>query len=108
MKRPLLILLAAAACTAPASTRYGFTTVLGRDTVAVERITRTPDKLVSDEVDRWPAVRQRHTELTLAPDGSITHMVMDVRTPNAPTPKGRGRRVTATIRSDSVLVSIRD
>ncbi len=108
MKRSIILVLGLTACSGAPGERYGFVTVLGRDTVAVERITRTPATLVSDEVDRWPAVRQRHTELSLAPDGSITHMVMDVRTPNAPTPKGRGRRVTATIRSDSVLVSIRD
>jgi len=108
MKRLLIVALTAAACSTSTTDRYGFVTVLGRDTVAVERITRTPDKLVSEEVDRWPAVRVRHTELTLAPDGSITHMVMDVRTPNAPSPRERGRRVTADVTHDSVKVSVRD
>ncbi len=88
--------------------RYGFVTVLGNDTVAVERITRTADKLISDEVDRWPSVKVRHTEMTLAPDGTIPHLEMDVRTPNGATPKARGRHVTADVTKDSVRISIRD
>jgi hypothetical protein len=96
------------ACGAGPGERYGFVTVLGRDTVAVERITRSTTRLVSDEVDRWPAVRERHTEIDLAADGSITHRVMDVRTPNAPSPRERGRRVTADVTQDSVRISIRD
>lgn len=95
-------------CGERAGNHYGFVTVLGRDTVAVERITRTPSKLIADGVDRWPAVRERHTEADLTPDGRITHLVMDVRTPNAPTPKGRSRRVTADVTNDSVRISIRD
>ena len=88
--------------------RYGFVAVLGQDTVAVERITRTADKLVSDEVDRWPSVKVRHTELTLAPDGTVPHLEMEVRTPNGATPKARGRHVTADVTKDSVKISIRD
>lgn len=108
MKRIMIVVLGAAACTSGHSERYGFVTVLGRDTVAVERIARAPDSFVSDEVDQWPAVRIRHTEMTLAPDGTIRHMVMDVRTPNASTPARRARRVTADMSHDSVRISIRD
>ncbi|MFI5233703.1 MAG: DUF2911 domain-containing protein, partial [Gemmatimonadales bacterium] len=108
MKRMMIVVLGAAACSAGRSERYGFVTVLGRDTVAVERIARAPDSFVSDEVDQWPAVRIRHTEMTLAPDGTIRHMVMDVRTPNASTPARRARRVTADMTRDSVRISIRD
>ena len=108
MKRSICLLLGLAACTGQPADHYGFVALLGRDTVSVERITRTPGTLTSDEVDRYPAVRVLHTELLLAPDGSIRHMVMFVRTPNAATPGQRGRRVTATIRSDSVLISVRD
>ena len=38
---------------------------------AVERIERSPARLVTDGVDRWPFVRRRHTEFDLAPDGTI-------------------------------------
>ncbi|MGH7655291.1 MAG: DUF2911 domain-containing protein [Gemmatimonadaceae bacterium] len=108
MKRIWILVLGAAACSAGPSEHYGFVTVLGRDTVAVERITRASDSFVSDEVDQWPAVRIRHTEMALAPDGTIRHMVMDVRTPNASTPAAQARRVTADMTHDSVRISIRD
>jgi hypothetical protein len=101
-----LILLACSNATPPE--RYGFVTTLGNDTVAVERIARSPDRLVTDGVDRWPFVRMRHTEFELAPDGKIRHMVMDVRTPNGPSPRERGRRVTADFSKDRVKISIRD
>jgi hypothetical protein len=101
-----LLFLACSSATPPE--RYGFVTVLGSDTVAVERIARSPTRLVTDGVDRWPFVRRRHTEFDLAPDGTIRHMVMDVRTPNGPSPRERGRRVTADVSRDRVTTSIRD
>ncbi len=109
MTRPILLPLLLLACSnaAPAE-RYGFVTTLGNDTVAVERITRSPTRLVTDGVDRWPFVRRRHTEFDLAPDGTIRHMVMDVRTPNGRTPRERGRRVTADFSANAVTVSVRD
>jgi hypothetical protein len=108
MKRCLVLAFALSACSTPRAERYGFITVLGKDTVAAERVARAPRSFTSDEVDQWPAVRLRHTEMTLAPDGTITHMVMDVRTPNASSPARRSRRVTADMTHDSVRVSIRD
>ena len=87
---------------------YGFVTLLGSDTVAVERIARSPTGLVADGVDRWPFVRRRHTEFDLSPDGTIRRMVMDVRTPNGPSPRERGRRVTADFSDDAVTISVRD
>lgn len=102
---PLLIL----ACVNPTpAERYGFVTTLGHDTVAVERIERSPTRLVADGVDRWPFVRQRHTELDLGEDGTIRRMVMDVRTPNGASPRERRRRVTADFSSDRVAISVRD
>ena len=88
--------------------RYGFVTTLGNDTVSVERIERSPNRLVTDGVDRWPFVRRRHTEFDLNPDGTIRRMVMDVRTPNSATPRERGRRVTADFSNDTVSISVRD
>jgi hypothetical protein len=101
-----LLLLACSNATPPE--RYGFVATLGNDTVSVERIARSPTRLVTDGVDRWPFLRRRHTELDLAPDGTIRHMVMDVRTPNGPTPRERGRRVTADFSRNAVTVSVRD
>jgi Protein of unknown function (DUF2911) len=112
MKRTIVVVVAViaslTACVDSRAERYGFVTVLGRDTVAAERIARAAASLVSDEVDQWPAVRLRHTEFALGPDGRIIHMEMTVRTPNATTPARRARRVTAEFTADSVRVSVRD
>jgi DUF2911 family protein len=102
---PLLLLACGPA--APAE-HYGFVTTLGNDTVAVERIARSPTTLVTDGVDHWPFVRRRHTEFDLSQDGTIRHMVMEVRTPNGRTPAERGRRVTADVSRDRVTISVRD
>jgi DUF2911 family protein len=107
-RSPLLVLLFLACNAAAPAERYGFVAVLGNDTVSVERVTRSPTRLVTDGVDRWPFVRRRHTEFELAADGRIERMVMDVRTPNGKTPAERGRRVTATFSNDRVKVSVRD
>src|SRR4051794_11073256 len=101
-----LLFLACGSTTPPE--RYGFVTTLGTDTVAVERVERSSNRLVTDGVDRWPFVRQRHTEFDLNDDGTIRHMVMDVRTPNGRTPRERGRRVTADFSRDKVTISVRD
>jgi hypothetical protein len=82
--------------------------LLGNDTVSVERIARSPTRLVTDGVDRWPFVRRRHTEFDLTADGRLRRMVMDVRTPNGRTPRERGRRVTADFSDDAVTISVRD
>jgi hypothetical protein len=109
MKRsPLLVLLFLACNAATPAERYGFVALLGNDTVSVERVSRSPTRLVTDGVDRWPFVRRRHTEVELAADGTIRRMVMDVRTPNGGSPRERGRRITARFSNDAVAISIRD
>src|SRR5215213_1421406 len=107
-RSPLLPLFFLACSSATPPERYGFVATLGNDTVSVERIERSPTRLVSDGVDRWPFVRQRHTEFDLAPDGKIRHMLMDIRTPNGRSPRERGRRVTADFSRDQVKISVRD
>jgi hypothetical protein len=101
-----LLFLACSSATPPE--RYGFVTTLGNDTVSVERIERSPTRLVTDGVDRWPFVRRRHTIFDLTADGTIRHMVMDVRTPNGKSPRERGRRVIADFSRDRVNISVRD
>ncbi|MFL5473424.1 MAG: DUF2911 domain-containing protein [Gemmatimonadales bacterium] len=107
-RSPFLPLLFLACSSATPPERYGFVATLGTDTVSVERIERSPTRLVADGVDRWAFVRQRHTEFDLAPDGKIRHMVMDIRTPNGRTPTERERRVTADFSSNEVKISVRD
>ena len=86
---------------------YGFITRLGRDTISVESVTRRGNRVTSDEVDRFPRVRQRHTEIELAPDGGIRHLAMDIVTPSESS-KERNRRVTVDVTRDSVHIVKRD
>ena len=109
MKRPIVLPLILLACShTPPPEHYGFVAVLGNDTVAVERVERSSTRLVADGVDRWPFVRRRHTEFDLNGDGTIRRMVMDVRTPNGPSPRERGRRVTADFSEKTVRISVSD
>ena len=70
MNRIALIVLSAIACQSnkPAES-YGYLARLGNDTVSIERVTRRGDEIVSDEVDRFPRVRRRHTTMR---SGSLT------------------------------------
>lgn len=100
--------VALAACHADAPTReYGFLTLLGHDTIAVESVTRSENIVTSDAVDRFPRVRRRHTVIQLAPDGSIRHLVMDIHTPSEPANE-RDRRVIVTVTADSVHITKQD
>lgn len=108
MKRFILAGLALAACgpRQPAE-RYGFITRLGNDTISLESVARRGNTLTSDAVDRFPRVRQRHTEVSLAPDGGIRRLVMDIVTPSEPADQ-RERHVVADVTADSVLMTKRD
>jgi hypothetical protein len=103
MKRLVIGFISLVACSStegPAE-HYGFIARLGNDTVSVENVSRTPSSLTSDEVDRFPRVSQRHTEISLAPDGSIKHFVMDIHTPSEPAGK-QDRHVEVDVTSDAV------
>ncbi len=83
--------------------RYGFITRLGRDTISVERVTRKGNRVTSEEADRFPRVRQRHTEIELAPNGGIRRLAMDIVTPSEPANQ-RHRRVAVVVTRDSVHI----
>jgi Protein of unknown function (DUF2911) len=108
MKRFVIAALLVVACrpTAPAE-RYGFITRIGRDTVAVESITRQGRTVTFDAVDRFPRVRRRHTEIELDTAGGIRHLAMDIHTPSEPV-KERERHVVADVTADSVIVTKKD
>jgi hypothetical protein len=108
MKRFAVLSLALLECgTDRPAERYGFIARLGADTVSVESITRNGNRLVSDEVDRFPRVRRRHTEIQLGPDGGVRHLVMDITTPSEPSSQ-RQRHVVAAVYGDSVHISKQD
>jgi Protein of unknown function (DUF2911) len=102
----VVVLLVSCGQTRPAE-QYGFITKLGLDTISLEQVNRQGNIITSDEVDRFPRVRVRHTVITLAPDGSIRHLVMDIHTPSEP-PQQRERRVIADVTADSVHLSKTD
>src|SRR6202167_2313621 len=94
-------------CNAPKPERYGFITMLGRDTISIEGISRQGNTLTSDEVDRFPRVRIRHTVVDLNDDGSIRHLVMDIHTPSEPSGQ-RDRKVVADVAGNKVHLSKTD
>ncbi len=94
-------------CNAPKIEQYGFLTMLGSDTISVENISREGNTLTSDEVDRFPAVRIRHTVIDLNDDGSIRHLVMNIHTPAEP-PGQRDRKVVADVAGNTVHLSKTD
>src|SRR5205814_10526317 len=55
-----------------------FVITLGKDTIGMERYTRTADRLVDDMVmrDRAPVI-SRHLVATLGADGLISHIELD-------------------------------
>ncbi len=101
-----VLLLVSCGPTPPAE-HYGFITQLGNDTISVESVTRQGNALTSDEVDRFPRVRLRHTVIKLSADGSIRHLVMDIHTPSEPANE-RERKVIANVTDDSVHISKTD
>jgi hypothetical protein len=108
MKRIVLAALVLAGCrAAPPTERYGFVARLGNDTVSVESVTRSGNTLTSDETDRFPVVRQRHTVITLAPNGGVERLVSDVREPSQP-PGKRDRHIVAEVRNDTVHLTKTD
>ena len=91
----------------PPAEHYGFITRLGSDTIAVENVTRQDNILTSDEVDRFPRVRVRHTVIKLNDDGSIRHLVMDIHAPSEPVNE-RERKVIADVTNNEVHLSKTD
>lgn len=108
MRRLLLVLCALAACTEsrPAE-HYAFVTRLGNDTICLENVLRRGNELTIDAVDRFPRVHERHAEVTLAPNGGLRRLVMDITTPSEPSNQ-RARRVVVDVTADSVLMTKRD
>jgi hypothetical protein len=100
------LVLLASCQTAPAK-RYGFLTMLGQDTISVETILRQGNTLETDEVDRFPRVRIRHTVVKLNDDGSIQHLEMEIHTPSEPSAQ-RDRTVVADVAHNNVHLSKKD
>jgi Protein of unknown function (DUF2911) len=68
---PLLGALFAAPAAAQQADSAALVTVLGRDTLALERWVRTPERVTAEAVVRSPRTTYRRYVLELAPDGSM-------------------------------------
>ncbi len=101
------IVISLFSCTAPTVQRYGFLTMLGRDTISAEDITRQGNTLTSDEVDRFPTLHIRHTVVDLSDNGSIRHLEMTIYTPSEPSGQ-RNRKVVADVADNKVQLSKTD
>jgi Protein of unknown function (DUF2911) len=111
MRLPVIGIIAALpllACSPTAPTeQYGFIARLGNDTVSVESVTRHGNTETTDQVDRFPSVRVRHTDIELGADGEIRHLAMQIYTPSEPATQRR-RRVVVDVTKDSVHISKQD
>jgi hypothetical protein len=103
----LCTLIMLVSCHPAPEKRYGFLTMLGRDTISVESIIRQDNTLISDEVDRFPRVHTRHTVVNLNDDGSIRHLEMDIHTPSEPSGE-QHRKVVADVAHNNVHLSKTD
>ncbi len=100
--------VAAIGCQSNSPTEHhAFVTTLGNDTIAVENVWHSGNKVTTHEVDRFPRVHERRTEITLAPDGGIQHLAMEIVTPSAPE-KQRTLHVVADVNKDSIIMTKRD
>jgi hypothetical protein len=85
--RAVLATVVAAAPAAAQVDSAGLVTVLGRDTLALERWVRTPQRITAEAVVRAPRTTYRRYVLDLAPDGTMRRFeerVYDPSTPGGP------------------------
>lgn len=107
MKKLVICLLLGACAPSQPEEHYGFIARLGNDTVSVESVSRRGNTLVTDEVDRFPRVRQRHASISLGDDGRIRRLVMDIHTPSEPENQ-RDRHVEVEVSDNSVEITKTD
>jgi hypothetical protein len=98
---------ASSAITAPET--GAFIVRLGTDTVAVERFTRTADRLEGDIIVRTPNTRIGHYVVTLGPGGQPTRAEYTLRRPDGSPVANAPRFATLTFGPDTVVsVVMRD
>ena len=100
----LLITVLAIPIALPAQTGE-FLVRLGRDTLAVERYTRTADRLEGEQVVRSPRTVHRLYTATFGPGGAIERFELITHNVSGG-PGPMERRATATFSGDSVVMTI--
>lgn len=93
-------------CSILAQQSYGFITRLGRDTISIERVTRMPDRLIGDGVQRNPQVIVRHYEAELAPDGAVRRFTIDNTFPGGGARSRLAQHIVIDFAADSVRTTI--
>lgn len=83
-----------------------FVVMLGADTVAVERFTRTAARLEGERVVRFPRTSVTHYVATLAPDGSIVRFESSTR-PGSGLDRPPARTASIEIGADTSVVTVR-
>jgi hypothetical protein len=84
--------------------KSSYITTLGSDTVVVESVVRTPNRLLGDIVVRVPATVRLHYDVELRPDGSVARSTLDTDPVGA---KGMAaRHMVLDFDADSVHESI--
>lgn len=100
---PVSMDAAAAAAAVVTSDSGSFITMLGADTVSVERFTRTATTLEGDFIARVPMTRVIHYSATLAPDGTIRTLETEMR-PGAALQGPPMQRATVAFIGDSARI----
>lgn len=105
MIRPLAVALAAAAIAAPVHAQTDtiyYVTRLGTDTLAVERLIRSPNRAVVEGVSRVPQTRLRTVVIDFDERGGFVGMQSLVRDPEAPPEAPPIQGVIAALAGDSI------
>lgn len=110
---PLSALILSIGCTAaslppspPAVVTGGFVSMLGNDTMAVERYIRTNSYVEGDFVVRNPSVRIIHYRATLGPQGQIMAFTSAMRLPTADPSSPPLRQVTTSFGDTLAIVEV--
>ena len=100
----LITSMAATGPMTPVPDTAAFVTTLGRDTIALERYQRTPDRLQGDIVLRAPRTFRYHYVIDFRPDGGLARCVLD-RTEPGVTSAPR-IRTTIVVTSDTARIEV--
>ena len=87
--------------------QYGFIARLGRDTLVVEQVTRSPGRLQGRAVARTPRVVFREYDAELGPDGTVRRITVAVRFLNPPPNVPREQHISVEFGRDTLPVTVR-
>jgi len=100
----LIVLAAAQLASPPADDKGAFVTTLGRDTVVVESVARTGNRVTGDILVRIPGTVRVHYQVEMRADGSVAHSTYESDPMGAK--NMAGRRLTLDFEGDSVHATI--